>query len=203
MAKLKFWTFDHPILDNLPPFSSEKLSTLVKLVQKGNLTAKDELLYQFLSYVKTRLGKILSTDTRLRNNMDGLVSYLIEWLVKLVEQINHGMPDNNILHYVSISLRYRCFDYLGTLLAYGPTDHKYCINLNQHSLCLESIPMPSDAEELLEKLQSVVTTNDEQEFIRLRIEGYKNVEIAQFLGITTTDVSRIRKTLMRHFNEAC
>jgi hypothetical protein len=202
MAKPKFWTFDHPVLDNLPPFSSKKFSTLVRCVQSGDLTAKDDLLYQFLGYVKTRLGKILSTDTRLRNNMDGLVSYLIEWLVKLVEQISYGMPDNNILHYISKSLRYRCFDYLGTLLAFGPIDHKYCINLNQRSMCLESIPMPSNAEELLEKLQSLVATNNEREFIRLRIDGYKNTEIAKLLDITTTDVSRIRKTLERRFNEA-
>jgi transcriptional regulator len=62
--------------------------------------------------------------------------------------------------------------------------------------------MPPDANELLESLQSAATTDSEHEFIRLRMEGYKNTEIAQALSITTTDVSRLRKTLMRHFNEA-
>jgi hypothetical protein len=199
MAKLKFWTFNHPVLDKLEPFKGDKISALVKRVQQGDKLAKDELLYQFLSYVKTRLGKLIYTDTRLRNNLDGLVSYLIEWLVSLVDQISQGKPDNNILHYVSISLRYRCLDYLGSLLAYGPCLGNYSVS--QHNICLETIPMPSNALEFLQLLQNAATTDIELEFIRLRTEGYKNTEIAKLLGITTTDVSRIKKTLLRHFNE--
>jgi DNA-binding CsgD family transcriptional regulator len=202
MAKPKFWTFDHPILDKLPPFNSEGISVLVERIQKGDIKAKEELLYQLLGYIKTRLGKILYKESRLRHDIDGLISFLIEWLVKLIEQIFCGKYIGNIVNYVSASLRLYCLRYLDTLLSYGPAEHRYISGVAQCNVCLDTIHMPPDANELLESLQSAATTDSEHEFIRLRMEGYKNTEIAQALSITTTDVSRLRKTLMRHFNEA-
>jgi hypothetical protein len=202
MAKLKFWTFDHPILDKLPPFNADRTNILIECVKNGSIDAKEELLTQLLAYIKTRLGKILYKESRLRNDIDGLVSFLIEWLVKLIAQISDGKHIGNIVNYVSASLRVYCLRYLDTLLSYGPIEHRYTSGITQCNVCLDTIHMPPNASELLENLQGIAT-NIELEFIRLRIEGYKNTEIASLLNITTTDVSRMRKTLLRHFNELC
>lgn len=201
MARPKFWTFDHPVLDKLPSFDSVKILELVRRVQQGDIEAKDELLYQLLSYIKIRLSKIISTDTRLRNNIDDLISYLIAWLVKLVNQVSQGKPANNILNYISKSLRFFCLRYLHTLPAYGPVERCCYANVSQCNICLESIPMPSETGEFLENLQSLAFTENELAYINLRITGYNNLEIARLLKITTTDVSRIRKILERRFNE--
>jgi DNA-directed RNA polymerase specialized sigma subunit len=175
---------------------------LVELVQKGNIQAKDDLLYQLLGYIKTRLGKIISTDTRMRNNVDELVSYLMLWLVKLINQVSNGKPANNLLNYISKSVRFYCLRYLHTLPAYGPAERCCYSNIAQCNICLESIPILSDTVEFLDEVQSLAVTSDEHEYIRLRVEGYNNTEIAQTLKITTTDVSRIRKSLERRFNDA-
>jgi DNA-directed RNA polymerase specialized sigma24 family protein len=201
MTQPGFWTFDHPILDKLPPFDGKKIPSLVKQVQQGDSVAKEQLLEQLLSYIKTRLGKILSKETRLKNDLDGLVSHLIEWLVGLIEQIYAGKSDTNILHYVAVSLRFRCLNHFRTFFSYGPNHYEYCPTITQCDLCLEMVPSPSDASELLEKLQGLASTENELKFIYLRVAGYTNKEIAQQLNLTQTTVSRIRKTLLKRFTD--
>jgi DNA-binding CsgD family transcriptional regulator len=196
-----FWTFDHPILDKLAPFDSKKIPGLVTQVQNGHIEAKEELLYQLLAYIKTRLGKILYKESRLRNEVDGLISYLIEWLIEQIDKISQQKPVKNIVHYTSVSLKFRCFDYLDTLLAYGPTERRYYANITQQCICMNTIPTPANGSELLGCLQDITCTEIELEFIRLRTEGYKNKEIAQKLNLNPCDVSRIRKTLLKRFTD--
>jgi hypothetical protein len=196
-----FWTFDHPILDKLRPFDNEKIPDLVIQVQNGSLEAKEELLYQLLAYIKTRLGKILYKESRLRNEVDGLVSYLIEWLIEQIDKISQQKPIKNIVHYISVSLKFRCFDYLDTLLAYGPVERRYYTNITQQCICMNTLPVPANGSELFGRLQDIASSEIELEFIRLRTEGYKNKEIAQKLNLNPCDVSRIRKILLKRFTD--
>jgi hypothetical protein len=201
MTKPGFWTFDHPVLDKLEPFDSKKIPELVKAVQNGSIEAREELLYQLLAYIKTRLGKILYKESRLRNEVDGLISYLIEWLVEQIDKIANQKPIKNLVHYTSVSLKFRCFDYLDTLLSYGPIERRYYANITQQYICMNTISTPANGSELLECLQDTAYTDFEQEFIRLRIAGHNNKEIAQKLNLNPCDVSRIRKTLLKRFTD--
>lgn len=202
MIRPKFWTFDHPILDNLPAFDAQKIPDLVTRVQQNDPQAKEELLNQSLSYIKTRLNKLLYQESRLRNNVDELISYLIEWLVTLINQVAAGKELKNFIHLISASLYRNCLRYLDTLTICGPIERSYKVRPTQCNVNIEGIADITEPTDLIEDLQDISDSKLESEFIRLRIEGYRNFEIAKILNLTQSDISRIRTTLLRKLKNA-
>ena len=203
MTKPQFWSFNHPIFDKLSTFDSKTIPALVKLVQNKNKEAKEELFHQLLGYIKTRLGKIFYQHIRLRNEVDDLVSFLSEWLLVVVNKLENGkLSGENILGYVSASLLGRCQDFLrlGGRLAPGAKFERSKCYVTQYPLNSDILYAQEDAQELLTNLLDIAKTDLEREFIRLRSEGYRNFEIAEMLHLTKTDISRMRRILIRRFN---
>jgi DNA-binding CsgD family transcriptional regulator len=201
MTQPKFWSFHHPVFDKLSTFDSQTIPLLVARVQQNDRIAKEELFHQLLGYIKTRLGKILYREMRLRNEVDDLISFLSEWLLVVINNLEtEKLSGENILGYVSTSLRGRCHDFLRGWLVFGPKFKCNKRQLIRQPLNSDTLYARENTHELLINLLDIAKTDLEREFIRLRSEGYRSVEIADILKLTPTDISRMRKALIRRFN---
>lgn len=200
MVKKNSWTFDHPILDNLPPLKQGEIPELVKRVEQGDQNARQILLFQLLAYVKLRLPGYLKQMCALKRDVDGLVGYLTVWLLNTID----NKADPRLLHYVAKSVRGECQKYQYRMRVYGPVEDPTTAWKHQRQdPHVPDLPIPQDVEFLslddLDEIRAKARNDNEYLFMLYRLQGYTNKEIALMLGISAVAVTRLRKVLAPRF----
>ena len=191
----------NPVLDNLPPYSRKQIDYLVVCLQNGQ-PVKDELLFQLLGYIRTRLGMIIFRESRLNYELDSLISYLTEWIMEVVNNVSTGKnTGENVLGYVATTLKDRCLNFLSTLRPFGPANFSRDRKVARQ--CLESVELyaPEPITDYIDKLFALADTEEELIFLQMRSEGYRSSEIAAAMGTNTKEVSLIRKRLYLRYKE--
>jgi hypothetical protein len=189
-------------LKYLPEFKEQLLPELVRRVVEGDLAARDELLFQLLSYTKLRLYKIIKKIPSLSQDIDGLVSYLILWLLKLIS-INE---DARISHYVAYALKKKCINYRYKMTAFGPNGKRRGPRATQTSL-VEGMLLDTDTQnatsqlDSLEFLESLAQTDREHAYIQAVHLGYKGKELQCQLQISKEAVNWVRRSLIKRGRE--
>lgn len=199
MTKKTNWTCEHPILDSLPSLKPESIPSLVERVQLGDQVARQELLYQLLAYVKLRLPNYLRRMRNLRNDVDGLIGYVILWLLNAIDT----KADARLLHYVAKSIRGECLKYQYSMNVYGPLEQPKVWKFQQRAPTIPELPIEHPVEFLSlddqDELRGKAKTEHEYLFMIYRLQGYTNKEIAVKLGIAEVAVTRLRKVLAPRF----
>jgi DNA-directed RNA polymerase specialized sigma24 family protein len=198
---MKKGALNNPVLDSLPAFSRKQIDYLVVRLQQGD-NVRDELLFQLLAYIKIRLGMIIFRETRLESELDNLVSYLTVWLMRIIENVRTGAnTGENVLGYVSMSLKNRCKDFLSTLRSFGPANFSRDEKMVRHCLSTVELYEKESLADCIDKLFSLADTEEEYIFLQMRFEGYKSNEIAHAMGTNKKELSLIRQRLYLRYKE--
>lgn len=187
-------------------FNKQRLLAVWSKYIGGDDTVKDLLILEFLASCKERLDYLTAKVPRLRHLYDELVSGLTLKTCEFVEAARDNPADNPTASYWQL-IKFVVQDMsndttitngnLGRRL-YAKHGTTHVKTLLTDDILVANHPTTS---EIIADLHSLSETDVERAFLDLKMQGFTSREIAQELGISVWDCTRIRNTLRSRYED--
>lgn len=213
-TKSKGRAIQHPFYKLILPdaIPDDEKPGLISEIKGGSIGAGHRVILSHLRMTLSIVGRYMACLDN-QSKSDELVSAAVEGLVSAVNNIReNGLPHDNLTGYLVENVH----TYISTAIEKFPTvripgrtkrRHKGKFVtpttaeltdkvIDQHFDRKISQSSQIEADEMVEQ---IVQSPRERQVIELRIEGYKDAEIAKLIGLGTTTVFVIRTQLQERF----
>ncbi|MEX0938325.1 MAG: hypothetical protein WDZ59_10745 [Pirellulales bacterium] len=179
----------------------KRLNTeLLPLVAAGDIGARDRMIESNVGLVRDTVRRFLTSRPQFKYLRDDLISEGILGLAEAVRDIAAGAPVQHVAAY----LRKAVFNQLDShVTAHGNTIKTPRMRDAENVRRIEEDdcdPRNHHREvDLADEIMGSCQDDVEREIVRLRIQGYKDVEVAERLRLSTSWINDVRRKMYERF----
>lgn len=178
----------------------EELVELVSRYRNGEREVRDIIINEFIPYA-TKIGNVYGHAfnlTGFRRSEVIAESYCA--LVHIVDEADINLVDNNIKAYIKGTLpkRVKAFLWEDCVVRVPQGTKGKARAKVEHAFDFE-VYDDDTTSRLMDDLDIIIENPMEHDFVAYKMAGYKNYEVAEKLGISQNEVSKMRQSLYQRF----
>lgn len=178
----------------------EELEEVVSRYRCGERECRDIIINEFIPYA-TKIGGVLASAFNLKGfRHSEVIAEAYCALVNIVDEADIVLVDNNIKAYIKATLanKVKTFLWEDSVVRVPQGSKKVERARVEHAYDFE-VYDDDTTSRLMDDLDIIIENPVEHDFIAYRMAGYKNCEIAEKLGISQAEVSRMRTSLHERY----
>ena len=182
--------------------TDEELNELVCRYRGGERECRDIIINEFMPYA-AKIGHVYGHAFNLKGfRLSEVIAESYGALVHIVDEADVNLNDNNIKAYIRGALPKRVKSFLWEdCVVRVPQGTKGKARAKvEHAFDFE-VYDDDTTSRLMDDLDIIIKNPMEHDFVAYKMAGYKNYEVAEKLGISQTEVSKMRHSLYQRFAE--
>lgn len=180
--------------------NEEEIEEIVARYREGDRDCRDILINELLPYA-TKIGCVYGHAFNLKGfRFSELVAESYYALVDILDEADVRLVDNNIKTYIRsiLAKRLKAFLWEDCVIRVPQGTKGKARAKIEHAFDFE-VYDDDTTSRLMDDLDIIIENPMEHDFVAYKMAGYKNYEVAEKLGISQNEVSKMRSSLYQRF----